>query len=256
MKKLPLAAAISTLIATQAFAANYVGTATSGTAASPLASVVVSAGAPTFVYYVDPTSGTASNKTHPAIQVVKASNWTFDFTNPAAVSFTGAIVMGDYKTQTYVNMPTPNIPVIDGRQTYTGVTTSLSGVGSYNDATNTFTFNYFNATVNGGGGSTYSETATATCANGVTSALGQVCRSFTQATKPWEGLALNFVFSEDKSSFAGTLQGTDTSGSGISRNTTLINWQIQAVPVPAAAWLFGSGLIGLAGISRRRARKE
>ena len=27
---------------------------------------------------------------------------------------------------------------------------------------------------------------------------------------------------------------------------------ISAVPVPAAAWLFGSGLLGLAGISRRK----
>ena len=28
---------------------------------------------------------------------------------------------------------------------------------------------------------------------------------------------------------------------------------VQAVPVPAAAWLFGSGLLGLAGLARRRA---
>ncbi|MFK5947234.1 MAG: VPLPA-CTERM sorting domain-containing protein [Methylococcales bacterium] len=28
---------------------------------------------------------------------------------------------------------------------------------------------------------------------------------------------------------------------------------VSAVPVPAAAWLFGSGLVGLAGISRRKA---
>jgi hypothetical protein len=26
---------------------------------------------------------------------------------------------------------------------------------------------------------------------------------------------------------------------------------VQVVPVPAAVWLFGSGLIGLAGIARR-----
>lgn len=33
------------------------------------------------------------------------------------------------------------------------------------------------------------------------------------------------------------------------------NWQeftVTAVPVPAAAWLFGSGLLGLAGIARRK----
>jgi len=35
------------------------------------------------------------------------------------------------------------------------------------------------------------------------------------------------------------------------------SWQgtVAAVPIPAAAWLFGSGLIGLFGFSRRRKRK-
>ena len=29
-------------------------------------------------------------------------------------------------------------------------------------------------------------------------------------------------------------------------------WEVMTVPVPAAVWLFGSGLLGLAGIARRR----
>jgi hypothetical protein len=29
-------------------------------------------------------------------------------------------------------------------------------------------------------------------------------------------------------------------------------WNVQAVPVPAAAWLFGSALVGLAGVGRKR----
>ncbi len=37
-------------------------------------------------------------------------------------------------------------------------------------------------------------------------------------------------------------------GSGNSMTVTAVN----AVPVPAAAWLFGSGLIGLVGIARRK----
>jgi hypothetical protein len=31
---------------------------------------------------------------------------------------------------------------------------------------------------------------------------------------------------------------------------------INSVPVPAAAWLFGSGLVGLVGIARRKQTKE
>ncbi len=30
------------------------------------------------------------------------------------------------------------------------------------------------------------------------------------------------------------------------------NTTVSAVPVPAAAWLFGSGLLGLVGVARRR----
>lgn len=34
--------------------------------------------------------------------------------------------------------------------------------------------------------------------------------------------------------------------------TTTFNWSGYAVPVPASAWLFGSGLLGLAGTTKRR----
>ena len=36
------------------------------------------------------------------------------------------------------------------------------------------------------------------------------------------------------------------------RYSYIDNLQVSAVPVPAAAWLFGSGLLGLTGIARRR----
>jgi hypothetical protein len=32
----------------------------------------------------------------------------------------------------------------------------------------------------------------------------------------------------------------------------VLNVSVSAVPIPAAAWLFGSGLIGLAGLKRRQ----
>lgn len=255
MKKLALSVAVSTILATPAFAADYNGQAVSGTAANQMASIVVAATAVTNVYYVDNASGAASNKTTPAVQLTKESDWTFDFTNLAAVTFTGNIVMGDYRTQTWVVQP-----AIDGRQSYTGVTVSVAGVGAYNEATNTFTFSFNNPTRNGGGASTTTEGAPATCQNGQTNIIGKACTSFASASKAWEGLALNFVFTEDRLSFAGALTATDTSGVGASINTTTVNWQISGattpeVPVPAAAWLFGSSLVGLAGAARRRSKK-
>ena len=44
--------------------------------------------------------------------------------------------------------------------------------------------------------------------------------------------------------------GLDGSGAKISGNTLAVD--LAPVPVPAAVWLFGSGLLGLVGIARRR----
>lgn len=250
MKKLALATAISTLATSAAFAAptGYFGQAKSGTTANQMASIVVQATASTAVYYVANSAGTASNKTQPAIQMTVGSDWTFDFTNLAAVSFVGTVVYGDYKTQTNVT----GFPTIDGRQTLTNVVQTVSGTGAYNEATNTFTFTKAVGASNAGGASVQTQSAQA-CSNGQTNGLGKVCTSFSAASKNWEGLKLNFVFSEDRKNFSGSLIASDTSGSGLTANTTTINWQIAAqVPVPAAAWLFGSGLLGLAGTARRR----
>jgi hypothetical protein len=253
MNKLALSVAISAVIATPVFAADYTSVATSGTAANPLASIVVQAAANTSVWYVDNGSGTTSNVNEPPIQLVKSGNWTFDLVSGA---FSGNIIYGDYKTQTSVT----GTPTIDGRQTYVGVNQAFSGTGNWVTDTH-FTYTFFNTTVNGGGASVQSQTSSS-CVNGQTNALGKVCTAFASASPAWEGLSLDFVFSADHSSFSGTLTGTDTSGAGLSRNTTSINWQIAGtgeapvVPVPAAVWLFGSGLVGLAGVTRRRNKKQ
>ena len=43
-----------------------------------------------------------------------------------------------------------------------------------------------------------------------------------------------------------------TWGSGATADSLTLN--VGAVPIPAAAWLFGSGLLGLVGVARRKAR--
>lgn len=35
-----------------------------------------------------------------------------------------------------------------------------------------------------------------------------------------------------------------------------IGWQVSEVPVPAAAWLFGSALLGLVGLRRQSAQRR
>lgn len=46
--------------------------------------------------------------------------------------------------------------------------------------------------------------------------------------------------------------GVDASDGSIDGGFELINYSVSNVPVPAAVWLFSSGLIGLIGIARRK----
>ncbi|MCW9024986.1 MAG: VPLPA-CTERM sorting domain-containing protein [Gammaproteobacteria bacterium] len=65
-------------------------------------------------------------------------------------------------------------------------------------------------------------------------------------------------FSANLDYTGGSMMGSFTTGTLIgdytASNQVLASvYEVQAVPVPAAVWLFGSGLIGLAGIARRKA---
>ncbi len=42
------------------------------------------------------------------------------------------------------------------------------------------------------------------------------------------------------------------SGPSFSQQSTFADWNVQPVPLPAAVWLFGSGLLGLIGFSKRK----
>ena len=48
-----------------------------------------------------------------------------------------------------------------------------------------------------------------------------------------------------------SFEGQDVTGASVTGRTLAID--VAPVPVPAAAWLFGSGLLGLVGVARRRA---
>ena len=57
------------------------------------------------------------------------------------------------------------------------------------------------------------------------------------------GLEFRSVFGQDAFGSGNTLPGT---------NLLHISYEVSAVPVPAAVWLFGSGLMCLVGIARRK----
>ena len=75
-----------------------------------------------------------------------------------------------------------------------------------------------------------------------------------------ESPTLSFVFSVDGSngkwSLANTVLGAGLHTIRAVVNTAVgggqFNVKVHAVPVPAAVWLFGSALMGLVGVSRRR----
>src|SRR5690606_23316306 len=108
---------------------------------------------------------------------------------------------------------------------------------------------------NSSGASSYTQVSRSCTDSG--SIAGQtVCGAQAATTPEWEGLTLELVFSGDLSTFTGTIEAVERSGSGLTANTTTLLYDIDGtavneIPLPAAAWLFGSGLLGLAGAARR-----
>jgi hypothetical protein len=66
-------------------------------------------------------------------------------------------------------------------------------------------------------------------------------------------LSMTLTFADDAlSTFSGVATATNDDGQGSAYS---YNWSLNGqsqVPVPAAVWLFGSGLVGLAGVARSR----
>jgi hypothetical protein len=73
-------------------------------------------------------------------------------------------------------------------------------------------------------------------------------------TLPTYQLSLTLTFADDAlSAFSGTATATNDDGHGSAYSYNYaFNGHAPAVPAPAALWLFGSGLVGLAGVARSR----
>jgi hypothetical protein len=147
-------------------------------------------------------------------------------------------------------------------------TTYPSGVptfsGTLDDSTNAYSFNYatFTAHVDVGGGY-YTADVTTTGQQLSGTGTGVVTR--TAASVNCVGAAIicgsvpntaingTLAYSVSAGVVTGTLSTSQKTAGGPSTATYSFSGSAApAVPVPAAAWLFGSGLVGLAGAARRR----
>jgi hypothetical protein len=67
-------------------------------------------------------------------------------------------------------------------------------------------------------------------------------------SRSWDSATANPSATGDDFSLSNYILGLDQSGENA--GSALV--RVSAVPVPAAAWLFGSGLLGLIGVARRK----
>jgi hypothetical protein len=147
------------------------------------------------------------------------------------------------------------------------VTTYPSGVptftGTLDDSTGAYTLNFANFTAHvdvfsgtyvanivtvgqvytGTGNSTVTRTVTSATCTGAKLICG------AQPTAPISG---TLAFLASGSTISGTLDTAQATQGGTATSTYSFTGSAPEVPVPAAAWLFGSGLLGLAGAARRR----
>lgn len=176
-------------------------------------------------------------------------DWTIDF---ATGEFTGNMFFGDYSATTTSTVFL--IGTLVSTATFYGVGQNIGGTGNWDEGSLTFSFHIPTGAANSGIASDSYRSADPTCTGNSTS-----CNAALSANPDWSGLTVNLVFDDASlSSFSGTVIGVSRSGSGLTANTTTITHSIAGaavvseIPLPAAAWLFGTGLVGLAGVARRR----
>jgi len=84
-----------------------------------------------------------------------------------------------------------------------------------------------------------------------------IVQRITGAAQPQDELVYmqttNSSGQNDSTGYCRTSSGTSCSYTAVAQvNNDPGSWAVSTVPLPAAAWLFGSGLLGLFGLSRRR----
>ncbi len=144
--------------------------------------------------------------------------------------------------------------VITGNATGAGTSaTTGSGTGVYDDVADVLTLNY----------TQQQDTTAPGYAVGVMELTGTVVVDFGAGTAvntpasctSISGFDACFAAEIGIANPANSLSGdwlAFTTVDSVSGATATINYAVTPVPVPAAAWLFGSGLLGLAGVARRR----
>ncbi len=148
--------------------------------------------------------------------------------------------------------------------TVSGTADTGAGTGSFNSGSTPFFGQPWTGTVvagfetAGAGSWTYS-TATGSSANGTynfTLAAGQVAMGVLFDWNTNLGIPVLNILNADGSGVDidsdGTLGTKMAAGPFKGSPVGFSGTPISAVPVPAAAWLFGSGLVGLVGVARRR----
>ena len=235
MKKLTMVAAIAALTAaSHGFAATYNMTGNATTV------------------NVDSSGTVTLNYTAPNSSPAISGTWDVD---TGTGGFSGNVFQGDYTTLTNVSLGI--FGSMSGSVSYEGANHDLTaGTGSLSGTT--FTYNVATGGSNSNAASSYSNT-NASCSGSGSVAGNTVCGTWGGTTGAWEGVTITLDFSPDFSSFTGSIAAVEKSGSGLTANTTTINYTVAGVldapaevPVPAAAWLFGSALVGLAGVGRKR----
>lgn len=146
-------------------------------------------------------------------------------------------------------------PISDLQTLFNGQLTSFSAVNNYISALNTY-----NIPVNGSASNTAANVSyLVSSANGAAYFDGgfksidwSTNANFDSTAGLGQSLSF-FKLSNSTNSSVDPISVTEFTGASflLSSNGTL-SYGVSAVPVPAAVWLFGSGLVGMIGVARRK----